>query len=237
MPAPGFNLGSGIGQAHEPMFVQTLLTQTPVKALNHGVVCGPSRPAEIERNAVLVGPLVHRLADKFTAVIRLDDLWPAPLGSDAVEYLHHIFAFEALANVDGQTLAGVAIDYRQHAQLAAIEQVVGHKVHAPYLIDPLSCYHWLALLRGLASPGPFVAQRHTFLPVEPIDPFVVVLEALAPEHHMHSPVAVTQSSPRDFLHSHDQTSAVARNRPVQVDHPAQLNDCARLAHTGSESLH
>jgi hypothetical protein len=35
----------------------------------------------------------------------------------------------------------------------------------------------LALLRGLASPGPFVTQRYTFLPVEPIDPFVVVLEA------------------------------------------------------------
>ena len=61
---------------------------------------------------------------------------------------------------------------------------------------------------------------------------VVVLEALAPEHHMHYPVAVMQSSPRDVLHSHDQTSSVARNRPVQVDHPAQLNDFARLAHTG-----
>jgi hypothetical protein len=28
------------------------------------------------------------------------------LGSDAVEYLHHIFAFEVLANVDGQTQGG-----------------------------------------------------------------------------------------------------------------------------------
>lgn len=101
MPAPGFNLGFGIGQAHEPMFVQTLRSQASVKALHHGVICGISRSAEIELNAIFVGPPVHRLSNKFAAVIRLDDLRPAPLSDDGAEDLHHVFFFEALANVDG----------------------------------------------------------------------------------------------------------------------------------------
>jgi hypothetical protein len=80
MPAPGFNLGFGVGQARKPMFIQTLLSQAYVKALHHGVICGLSRSADIELNAIFVGPPVHRLSHKFAASIRLYDLRPAPLG-------------------------------------------------------------------------------------------------------------------------------------------------------------
>jgi hypothetical protein len=58
--------------------------------------------------------------------------------------LHDIFSLKALPNMDSQSFPGVAIEHGEHAQFAAIKQFVGHKVHAPHLVDPLGLNVWLA---------------------------------------------------------------------------------------------
>ena len=59
---------------------------------------------------------------------------------------------------DGQALAREQIDHCEHAQLAAIKQVVRHKVHAPYLVHPAGLFVRLAQLSRLVVPGSLVPQ-------------------------------------------------------------------------------
>lgn len=57
------------------------------------------------------------------------------LGADRVQRIDHVFSFEALPDIDGQALARVAVDHGEHAQLAAVEQRISDKVHAPDFVD------------------------------------------------------------------------------------------------------
>ena len=68
-PPPGLNFCPGVMQAHEPVFVQTFLTQPAVEAFDHGVVGGLARPAEVQLDAAFIGPFVHHLADELAAIV------------------------------------------------------------------------------------------------------------------------------------------------------------------------
>ena len=62
-------------------------------------------------------------------------------------------ALEALAEVDRQALARVVIDDRQRTDSPSVEQCIGHKIHAPDLIDrPHE-------LLGLTQPCGLVSAR------------------------------------------------------------------------------
>ena len=69
VPASGFNFVLRVLQAHEPVFVQTLLAPPAVKALHHGVVGGLVWPAEVQLYPAFISPFVHDLADELAAVI------------------------------------------------------------------------------------------------------------------------------------------------------------------------
>ena len=86
-----------------------------------------------------------------------------------------------------------------HAQLAPVEQVIGHEIHAPDLIDLLRLCLGLSQLRRLVSFKPLVAQRQAMLPVQAVDPLVIVLDALAPEQHVYRSVAVVHTCLRGSL--------------------------------------
>ena len=139
--------------------------------------------------------------------------------------------------MDGQAFAGMAIDHGEHAQFAPVKQVVGHKVHAPDLVDVLRLSVWLPQLGRFVAPGALVPQRQALLPVEAVDPFVVVFEAFALEQDMNSPVSVVHARLRDLFDPHLQGAAVCGNALVAVDGTAQLHGLANLAFAGPVSLH
>jgi hypothetical protein len=66
--------------------------------------------------------------------------------------------FEALTNMSGQAFPATVVHHGEHAQLAPIKQVVGHKVHAPHLIDMTGQCLGLAQLGGCVALGTLVAQ-------------------------------------------------------------------------------
>lgn len=118
------------------MRVQALLPQAAIEALHPGVIGGLAGAAEVKFDLSLIAPAVHGLGDELAAVVRLDRLGRAALGTDAIQAVDHVFSLQALSDVDGQAFTRVAVHHRQHAQLAAIERSIGHEVHAPELVGP-----------------------------------------------------------------------------------------------------
>src|SRR5262245_39600849 len=103
------------------MGVQTFLAQPSVEGLHLGVVDRPTWPREVELDAVLVGPAVHRLRDELRSVVDLDGARQFALDPDALECSHDILSLQTLADVDGQALAAVVLDDGECAQPATVE--------------------------------------------------------------------------------------------------------------------
>ena len=57
--------------------------------------------------------------------------------------------------------------------------------------------------------GPLVAQCQALLPLKAMDTLVVALEKLAPQHHVHTHVAVVPACLGDLFHAHDQRCIAA----------------------------
>lgn len=66
---PRLDLAPGVVQRQEPVRVQAFIAQPAIEAFDEGIVGGLSRPAEVQRNAVDVGPVVERAGDKFRATV------------------------------------------------------------------------------------------------------------------------------------------------------------------------
>ena len=141
----------------------------PLKLSTMALSVGLPGLLQVDLDATLVGPLVHHFADELAAVVCFDRLGLSTLMHDGAQDAHHVFAVEALTDMNGQALARAAIHYREHAQLASIEQVIGHQVHAPDVIDPPRQCFGLAQLCGLVSFGPLVAQRQAVLLVRAVE--------------------------------------------------------------------
>lgn len=100
MGSPGLDFTFRVVEAHEPMLVQTRLPQPPVEALDRGVIRRFTRATEVDLNATLLRPLVHRFADELTAVVCLYRFRCTALPRDGFDDLDPIFAFQTLANMD-----------------------------------------------------------------------------------------------------------------------------------------
>ena len=61
IPSPIFDNVPGMLQIHEPVRVQALIAESPVKALGEGVLNGFAGTNEVELDSFAVGPLVQCL--------------------------------------------------------------------------------------------------------------------------------------------------------------------------------
>ena len=75
---PRFNILSGIVQRDEYLRVHALVSDAPVKTLNHCILEGFPRPNEIEHHPVLVGPSIERPGRQFAPIVHGDHLWGRP---------------------------------------------------------------------------------------------------------------------------------------------------------------
>jgi hypothetical protein len=74
MPPPRLDLALRVRQRQEPVRVEAFVAQTAVERLYKGVVGRLAEPAEVERDAVLVGPAVERLGGELWPIIDPDRL-------------------------------------------------------------------------------------------------------------------------------------------------------------------
>src|SRR6476469_1602554 len=70
--SPCFDFELRIGQRQEPVRVQTLGAEAPVKRLDLGVIGRFAWTREVQLDTVLIRPAVHRLGNEFAAVVGLD---------------------------------------------------------------------------------------------------------------------------------------------------------------------
>ena len=80
VPSPGIDLGLRVLDRCEPVHVETLLPKPTIERFDRRVVGRFAAPTEVERDAVRVGPQIHRRTDELRAVVAID-----PLGQPALE--------------------------------------------------------------------------------------------------------------------------------------------------------
>ena len=75
--APSFDLAPGVVKRQEPVGVQTLVSQSPVEGLYHGIVGGHARPAEVECDLIEIVP-TERVGTNGIEYIFKHALWVFP---------------------------------------------------------------------------------------------------------------------------------------------------------------
>lgn len=92
------------------MCVQTLLPEAPVEAFDLGVVSGRARPAEIQFNAMFIGPAIHCLRNELAAIVDLDRGGVPAHGSNTRQRFEYMLPLQTLSDLDGQAFPGVVVD-------------------------------------------------------------------------------------------------------------------------------
>src|SRR5690606_2644401 len=90
--APVADLFAGMSKIPEPMFIQTLIPEFSVKALDVTILHRLSRLDQLQLNAMMVSPLIQCSASKFRPLIGSDGLWIASEGRYAIQGADHLFA-------------------------------------------------------------------------------------------------------------------------------------------------
>lgn len=132
---PRLDFAPCVLEREEPVLVQALLAQSSIERFNHRVIGRLPGPGEIEFDLVLVGPVVHDPRDEFGAVVRLDRPGPSSFSRQAVLHAHDVLSLQALSNLDRQALSAEIVDDGERAELAPIEERVGHEIDTPDLVQ------------------------------------------------------------------------------------------------------
>jgi hypothetical protein len=82
------------------VLIQALVTKPSIERLDHRIIRGLSRPAEVELHAVEVGPQIQAPRDELRAVVHSNALWLSTLSSYLFQDPYDV--------VTGQTLAWLA---------------------------------------------------------------------------------------------------------------------------------
>src|SRR5436309_1955218 len=178
-PPPRLDLAPRVGQRQEPVRVQALVAQAAVERLDQCVVGRLARAREVQRDTVLVGPAVEGFRDELRPDVHPNRAWCSAQQCQAADDSHDLLAFDALVDLDRQSLARERIDDRQGPQPAAVEQRVGDEVHRPTLVRPECRRLTLTVCRADVPARPLELQAEALIPVEAVDPFMVHPPALS----------------------------------------------------------
>ena len=91
-------------EADEPVFVQALVPELPVEALDVRVLDRLPRPDEVESDAALERPAVHDAARELGAVVDADDLGPAGPLDELLQQAPDARPRERVVDLDEQAL-------------------------------------------------------------------------------------------------------------------------------------
>ena len=158
LPSPRFDRCSRVGKACKPVGVQTLLSEASVEALNEGIFYRLPRTNEIELDLMPVRPLIEHLRDELRSVVHGDPPRTSSKATETTQYLDDVLSGQRCTDLDGNTLTGKVIDYRQGSKSATVCKGIGHEVHAPALISARRHRPGLTLSR--TSPSSWLLRTH-----------------------------------------------------------------------------
>ena len=117
------------------MRVEALGAKSTVERLNERIVRWLSRPGEVERDVVLIGPQIEIAGDELGALIDADRVRIVDLSTDTFEGRHHILAAVAEPRIDRRGEPREQIHDGENAQPRAGRQLIVHKIHRPCLVS------------------------------------------------------------------------------------------------------
>ena len=220
-----------IVKRQEPVLVQTLGAQLPVECFDQNVIRRLSRPAEVQTHSVEIRPLIESLARKLAPIVHTDlGRERAPLGFDPVEHTGDVVAPQTAVDLNREALACEVLDYRQEPKSVTVEELVGHEVHAPALVDvsrrcPLGPRYTALVPARLVS-----TDAQSFFPVEPVHPLTIHWPAFPAQLDPDSLVA-----PRD-MHFFDITDSQSQHGLIIGDALVAVRRARRREHAARTPL-
>ena len=133
-PPPLLDLPCCIGQADEPVVIETLVSEAPIEALDERILVRFARINEMQGHSVLVGPLIHGQAGELRPVVHDDLLGQSTRPGQVVQDARHTLTADRRRHFNVRTLPREIIDQRQATQPSASSQSVMNKIHGPALV-------------------------------------------------------------------------------------------------------
>lgn len=207
---PGLHLLAHVVHRDELVDVQELVAQPAVERLDQPVVGGLAWARVVELDAAPIRPIVQSLGGELGAVVHSDRLGQAPLVRGPVQRLADAPSRQSVVGLQHHALATPLIDCGQDAELASVEHLVVHEVHAPVLVCTIGRCDLAAQQRDALAPPDLQAQLQPFEAVQPVDALLAHGPALALEHDQHAQVPESRSAHGDVSDALAQSALIAR---------------------------
>src|SRR5215212_648313 len=185
---PRLDSAPGIGEADEPMAIETFVAQPSLKTLDEGVLDGLTRLDEVQPYPSFIRPPIDGFACQLRSVVQHNLVRHAALSGYPLQDAHHPPSWERGVDLDGQRLAGEDIHDRKESDPPTPGQSVTHEVDAPLLVGSFWQRHPPPTVAGHAFAPP-ASYGETFLAIEPFDPLVVDPPALASQQDVQPSIA------------------------------------------------
>ena len=155
--APILQFFPGVFKAHEPVSVQALGPEPAIERFDKRIVRWLSRPGEVQRHAVGIGPEVEIARDELRSLVDTD----RPRDSRPVSRPAQPSATTSSARqLNRRSLTGAQrerrVDHRQHPDLPAHRQLIVDEAHRPGLVRLHGTLAVFAQLRLHQALGRFV---------------------------------------------------------------------------------
>ena len=187
--AEGFDQISGVLEVDKLVFVEALVAELPVEALDVAVLGGFSGRDEAVLDLAVVCPALQRQAGELGSVVGDQAAGPSAQFGHIVQHPCHPRTRQRRVGLDPQTFAGVVVMDGQQAQGAATGQPVVDEVEAPALVGSHRSDWSLHAPHELLFPPASLLHLQAFGPVKPIDPLVIVGHAFPAQQDEQTAIA------------------------------------------------
>src|SRR5581483_3913582 len=202
--SPVFNGLPRIVEGEEPVLVQALLAEFAVERFDIAVLHRTTRGDEMQRDFVLVCPLIQRLRGKLRSVIDDDPLRQPALQPQPFQHTNHAQRRQRGVHLDDGHLSRVRILDRQRAELTPARQRIVQEIHRPCLVRPRGRRQQHPCLRTDPPPAPPSPHHQLLLHIDPVHPLDVHLPAFPFEQNVQPPVSPAPPLLSQFTQAHAQ---------------------------------
>ena len=150
---PKFDLCPGVVKVQEPMLVQAFKANASVEAFDEGIVSGFARSAEVQDDAVRIGPQVELARGELAAVVHPDASRFAEHGDGLIGHKHCVGCSGLMSNPKRGAYPGEVVDESQDPKPPSIEELIVHPIHGPIVIGCNSRRTIVSKLGHDPSPG------------------------------------------------------------------------------------
>jgi hypothetical protein len=128
---PGLDGSPRVRHGEEPVFVQALVTEATVEALDVGVLDRLAGTDKAQAHSGLVRPGIEHLAFELRSVIHRDRQRQSAQIRQPLEHRHDPLPSDRRINLEHQALAAEVIHDRKASQPSAVAQTITDEVHRP----------------------------------------------------------------------------------------------------------